>query len=48
MAIHSSILAGEIPRGDPVDRGAWQAPWGDKRIGHDLATKHTHTNKEFS
>ena len=25
--------------GDPMDRGAWQTPWGCKRVGHDLATK---------
>ena len=25
--------------GDPMDRGAWQTPWGCKRVGYDLATK---------
>ena len=27
--------------GNPMDRGAWQAtaPWGHKRVRHDLATK---------
>ena len=25
--------------GNPMDRGAWQGPWGCKRVGHDLATK---------
>ena len=25
--------------GSPLDRKAWQATWGHKRVGHDLATK---------
>ena len=30
MAIHSTILAWEIP---------WDRPWGRKTVGHGLATK---------
>ena len=26
-------------KGYPVDRGAWWAPWGRKRVRHNLATK---------
>ena len=25
--------------GSPLDTKAWQATWGHKRVGHDLATK---------
>ena len=25
--------------GNPMDRGAWQATYGCKKVGHDLATK---------
>ena len=25
--------------GNPMDRGAWSAPCGHKRVGHNLATK---------
>ena len=35
MAIHSNILAWRIS----MDRGAWQATWDHKRIGHDLVTE---------
>ena len=37
MAAHSSILAWEIPWTE--DPGS---PWGHKRVGHNLAIKHTH------
>ena len=39
METPSSILAWEVP----MDRGAWQATvHGVTRVGHDLATEHTH------
>jgi len=31
MATHSSIPAWRIP----INRGAWWAPWGLQRVGHD-------------
>ena len=37
MATHSSILAWEIPWTEEAGR---LSPWGHKRVGHDLATKH--------
>ena len=41
MAIHSSILAWEVPwTEEPGD----YSPWGYKRVRHDLVTKHTHTH----
>ena len=39
MATPSCILTWEVP----MDRGAWQATvHGVTRVGHDLATEHTH------
>ena len=37
MAIHSSILAWEIPWTE--EPGGLHSPWGHKRVGRDLATK---------
>ena len=38
MATHSQYSCLE----NSMDRGAWAgySPWGHKRVGHDLATKH--------
>ena len=36
MAIHSSILAWEIPG---TEEPGGYSPWGGKRAGHNLATK---------
>ena len=36
MAIHSSILAWEIPQTESL---AGYNPWGHKRVGHNLVTK---------
>ena len=39
LATHTNILAWEVPK----DKGAWQATvHGVTRVGHDLATEHTH------
>ena len=36
-------------RGNPMDRGAWQAtPMGLQRVGHDLATKQQTTGLDFN
>ena len=40
MAIHSSILAWEIPWTE--EPGGLHSPWGRKRVGRDLATKRQH------
>ena len=31
-----------------MDRGAWQAPWGHKRVRHDWATKQTKTLNAYN
>ena len=41
-ATHSSILAWEIPWTE--EPGGLYSPWGHKRVGHNLATKHIHTH----
>ena len=37
LQLHYSCLE------NPMDQGAWWAPWVRKRVGHDLATEHAHT-----
>ena len=39
MATHSSICAWEIPQTEGL---VGYSPWGLKRAGHNLATKHHH------
>ena len=45
MATHSSILAW---RSHGQRSLAAYGPWGRKRVGHGLATKHQHTLCQFS
>ena len=36
---HGNTLQYSCLENNTVDRGAWWAPWGHKRVNHDLATK---------